>query len=206
MVPNVNITKGKVTKNDVNVYLEPEIGNTIFRWICDGKIVCAEKPCKNEFGVKKCPTNFYLCENGCKPDFVSCKGKCEKNGFFCERQNENVTIPWGNNKYSSTTFGAIGQKRIVNLKYLELQDLSSDSFVTYTVYMKMICDALYQNPEEEDKCCLPMNYRCDGTIECWNGDKSVRQYDVPKHYQSKILQKLFNYKRMKMTVMIAELV
>ena len=187
-------------------YLESEFGKTIFRWICNRKSVCAEKPCKNEFGVKKCPTNFYLCENGCKPNFVSCKGKCAKNGFFCERQNENVTIPWGNNNYSSTTFGAIGQKRIVNLKYLELQDLSSDSFVTYTVYMKMICDALSQNSEAEDKCCLPMNYRCDGTIECWNGDKSVKQYEVLKYYQSKISQKLFNYKRTKMAVMIVGLV
>ena len=48
----------------------------------------------------------------------------------------------------------------------------------------MICDALYQNSAEEDKCCLPMNYRCDGTLECWNGDKSVKQHEVPKHYQN----------------------
>ena len=142
------------------------------RWICNGKVVCSEIPCNNELGVKNCPMNFYLCGNECKPDFISCQGKCTKNGFFCERQIENVTIPVGDYNYTSTTFGALGQKRVVNLKNLEFHDYSFDNFRIYSLYINMICTPLYQDPEGE-KCCLPMSYRCDGTVECWDGDKTV---------------------------------
>ena len=143
--------------------------------------------------------------NVCKPDFVSCKGKCANNGFYCERQNENVTIPWGDHNYSSTTFGAIGQKRVVNLKDLEFHDSSNDNFRLHAFYFNVICTPLYERSSEE-KCCLPMNYRCDGTVECWNGGKTVFTRKERKYSPNlKIQSCIFSY-RMKMIVKIAELV
>ena len=166
-------------------------------------MVCSEVPCKNQLGVKNCPLNFYLCENECKPGFLSCQGNCAKNGFFCERQMENITIPIGDYNYTSTTFGAIGQKRVVNLKDLEFHDYSFDNFRLHAFYFNLICNTLYENSAEE-KCCLPINYRCDGTVECWNGEKSVFLRQERKYFPNLKVQSFNITCRMKTTVKIAE--
>ena len=168
-------------------------------------MVCSEIPCKNELDVKNCPMNFYLCENECKPDFLSCQGNCAKNGFFCERQMENITIPIGDYNYTSTTFGAIGQKRVVNLKDLEFHDSSYENFRLHAFYFNLICTTLYENSAEE-KCCLPINYRCDGTVECWNGEKTVFLKQERKYSPNLKVQSFNITCRMKMIVKIAELV
>ena len=63
-----------------------------FRWICNGKLVCGEEPCRTTEGSLSCPKYFYLCGSECKPDFVSCGDKCQDHGFYCDKQNDNVTV------------------------------------------------------------------------------------------------------------------
>ena len=100
---------------------------------------------------------------------------CKNNGFYCERQVESITVPVIEtfNK-TLTAFQALSQKRVVNLKNgLEWNDLGWQEYFDYTLYIHFICEKIYQGKMQDEKCCLPINYRCDGTIECWNGEQSV---------------------------------
>ena len=150
------------------------------RWICNGEVVCAEEPCISEERSKSCPKDFYLCGSQCKPDFVACNKTCHKNGFYCEKEMENITVPIGSctressfcENFTKNTFNALRDKRIVNLHDLEMHDMDFYEFSIYMIYITFICSPVTNNLIGE-KCCLPMNYRCDGTIECYNGEKSV---------------------------------
>ena len=67
---------------------------------------------------------------------------------------------------------------MVNLRYLDKYELSREAYWNYLLYIKIICARVYNSSIGSvelrgEKCCLPMNFRCDGTIECYNGEKSV---------------------------------
>ena len=150
------------------------------RWVCDGEIICAEDPCISKEGMKSCPKDFYLCENQCKPEFLACNKSCYNNGFYCEKQIENIIVPTGNvwGNITANTFDAFDYKRKVRLDYLAKYDMSSEEYRKYLHYVVIICSMVYNSSIGSDelngeKCCLPMNFRCDGTIECYNGNESV---------------------------------
>ena len=152
------------------------------RWVCNGEVLCAEEPCVTENGLKSCPMDFYLCESKCKPEFLACNKSCHKNGFYCEKQVESIIVPDGpafkgyQRNMSFNTFEAFGYKRMVNLEYLEKSEMSYNEYYMYYLYLTTICSRVYSVNENElsgEKCCLPMNYRCDGTIECYDGETSV---------------------------------
>ena len=117
---------------------------------------------------------------------MPCNRSCHNNGFYCEKQIEDIIVPIGDcskgsdayfcENFTMNTFGALQHKRLVHLNDLELQDMKYLGFSTDMLYVRLICGQIYSKVENElsgEKCCLPMNYRCDGTIECYNGEKSV---------------------------------
>ena len=138
-------------------------------------MICAENPCNYGDGLIICPKDFYLCESQCKPNFISCNKACDNNGFYCERQVENITVPLTQTvNITVTAFQALDHKRVVNLRDIFWKyDSDMKEYFDNLRYMNFICEKIYQDKIKDEKCCLPLNYRCDGTIECWNGEQSV---------------------------------
>lgn len=127
--------------------------------------MCGEQPC-NSSGPLECPKYFYLCGSECKPDFVSCDGKCLNDGFLCERQRYNITVYYQGSIQSlrRTTFTAIVSKRVTPRP----RGWDVD-------YLNLMIQTCFANREgEQEKCCLPLRFQCDGSIDCWNGENTVK--------------------------------
>ena len=108
------------------------------------------------------------------------------------RVRENITVYAQGVKLKrmATTFSALSFKRINpqqggwELEYLDL--------------MVQTC---YANREDEqERCCLPLKFQCDGSIDCWNGEKTVKFKGI---YLRFFFSSLI---RMKMIAMVAKLV
>ena len=149
--------------------------NIFFRWICDGKVVCGETPCNS--ASRTCPNNFFLCGSQCKPNFISCGNECRDGGFYCEKEDQNINVfLTGQGPFKSRTFAAFDFKRIVPFKANKIfQAMEFASIRFYQFVMSYTCYQIYRNTSvsNHERCCLPLNYRCDGSVECWMGETTV---------------------------------
>ena len=147
-----------------------------FRWICNGKLVCGEEPCRTAEGSLSCPKYFYLCGSECKPDFVSCGDKCQDHGFYCDKQNDNVTVydREGHMHLTSTFVFGLSHKRIVPFR--KNPKFHDYDYVNYLNLMIKTCSSIYQGTGEDQKerCCLPLDFQCDGAMDCLNGENTVK--------------------------------
>ena len=122
-------------------------------------------------------TLFYLCGSECKPDdFVSCGDKCQVLGFYCDEQNDNVTVydREGNMHLTSTFFLGLSHKRIVPFR--KNPKFHDYNYVDYLNFMIRTCYSIYQGTGEDQKerCCLPLDFQCDGAMDCLNGENTVK--------------------------------
>ena len=108
-------------------------------------------------------------------------GTNQDHGFFCDKQKDNITVydRKGTKHVTSTFTYGLGFKRIVSFE--KNPKFDDYDYVDYLNLMIRTCSSsLYQGAgsnkgeNKEERCCLPLDFQCDGSVDCWNGEKTVK--------------------------------